>query len=138
MTAVWSRLEIGAVATVRVTKSHRSSARPPLVVSPGDDLAVGVRDDEWPAFVLVTTPLGAEGWVPGRFLERTREGRATPVRGYDTSELEVDPGDVLIVLEPDLGSGWLWCSDEAGRKGWVPDARSVGAVRASAITRRSP
>ena len=117
---VWARLELGAGHAVRVTRSHRSSARPPLVVAPGDDLAVGVQDDEWPAFVLVTTPQGAEGWVPGRFLERTGDGRATPVRAYDTTEIEVDPGVELTVIEPDLGSGWLWCSDDAGREGWVP------------------
>ena len=81
---------------------------------------MGVRDDEWPAFVLVTKPDGADGWVPSRFLELTGEGRATPVRAYDTTEIEVDPGVMLTVLEPDLGSGWLWCSDDAGREGWLP------------------
>jgi hypothetical protein len=122
--SVWSRLELGEGRTVRVTESHRSSARPPIVVGPGDDLVVGVRDDQWPAFVLVTTRTGAEGWVPSRFIERTADGGSTPNRGYDTSELEVDPGDLLTIEEPDLGSGWLWCRDATGSQGWVP-ARCV-------------
>ncbi len=122
--SVWSRLELYAGATVLATRSHRSPSRPPIVVSPGDDVAVGNRDDEWPAFVLVTSPSGAQGWVPERFLELTGDGRANPLRVYDTTELEVDPGAMLTVLEPDLGSGWLWCSDEQGRRGWVP-VRSV-------------
>lgn len=122
--SVWSRLEIGPGQTVRVTESHRSSGRPPIVVRPGEDLVVGVRDDQWPAFVLVTTRTGAEGWVPSRFLERTADGRVTPNRSYDTSELEVDPGALLAVEEADLGSGWLWCQDATGSQGWVP-ARCV-------------
>jgi sugar-phosphatase len=124
--SVWSRLELDSGQAVRVTKSHRRSARPPIVVSSGDDLAMGVRDEQWPAFVLVTTPTGAEGWVPSRFLERTSDGRATPTRRYDTSELDVDPGALLTVVEPDLGSGWLWCRDQTGSEGWVP-ARLVEA-----------
>jgi mannitol-1-/sugar-/sorbitol-6-/2-deoxyglucose-6-phosphatase len=117
---VWSLLELGAGRSVRVLSEHRSSARPPIVVSPGDDLAVGERDDVWPAFVLVTTSAGSEGWVPSRLLRRTADGRATPVRAYDTTELEVDQGELLTVIEADLGSGWLRCSNGAGREGWLP------------------
>ena len=121
---VWARLELSTGCEARVVRLHRSSPRPPLVVAPGDDLAVGERDDDWPAFVLVTNTSGAQGWVPSRFLELDGDGRATPVRAYNTAELEVDPGQLLTVLEPDLGSGWLWSRDEAGREGWVP-ARCV-------------
>ncbi len=117
---VWSRLELGAGDSVRVLRAHRSPARTPIVVSPGDDLAIGERDDEWPAFVLVTTSVGAQGWVPGRFLQPTAAGRATPVRTYDTTQLEVDPGQMLAVVEADLGSGWLWCRDGSAREGWLP------------------
>jgi len=102
------------------------------VVEPGDDLAVGVRDDEWPAFVLVTTPHGAEGWVPGRFLELTRDGRGTPVRAYDTTEIEVDPGVMLTVLEPDLAAdGCGAATMRAARAGYRLDVWSP--LRASRV-----
>jgi HAD superfamily hydrolase (TIGR01509 family) len=120
---VWTRLEMGPGTQVRVVRRHVSSDRPPIVVTPGDELTVGERDDQWPAFVLVTTSAGLQGWVPQRDLTRMggrSEQKYTPRFRYDTAELTVDPGTELTVLEADLGSGWLRCSDPIGREGWVP------------------
>ena len=50
---VWARLEISAGSVVRAVRPHGVPDRPPIVVLPGDELTVGERDDEWPAFVLV-------------------------------------------------------------------------------------
>ena len=47
--------------------AHEISARPPLLVEPGEVVTVGRNDQEWPAFVYVTTPHG-EGWVPLKVL----------------------------------------------------------------------
>jgi hypothetical protein len=51
---------------------------------------------------------------------RRNEQKYTPRIRYDTAELTVDPGAELTVVETDLGSGWLRCSDPIGREGWVP------------------
>jgi hypothetical protein len=101
-------------------KEHIPPGRSPIVVVPGEELSVGERDDEWPAFVLVTTPSGAQGWVPERRLELLGDGQGTPNRRYDTTEMAVAPGTELTVTEADLGSGWLWCSGADGAEGWVP------------------
>ena len=121
---VWARLEIAPGTVLEVVRQHLPPARPPIVVTRGEHVSVGKRDDEWPAFVLVTNELGSQGWVPGRVLEREGEDRATAVSRYDTTELPVEPGDELTVLEADLGSGWLRCVDRSDHEGWVP-ARCV-------------
>jgi mannitol-1-/sugar-/sorbitol-6-/2-deoxyglucose-6-phosphatase len=122
--AVWKRLELHRGSKVRAVKAHVPPGRAPIVVVPGEELTVGERDDEWPAFVLVTTSSGAQGWVPERRLELFGDGRGTPVRRYDTTEMAIVPGTELTVVEADLGSGWLWCKGAEGAQGWVP----VGCV----------
>jgi hypothetical protein len=56
--------------TVRATAEHRPTERPTLRLHAGEEVTVGRRDDEWPAFVWCTTGAGEEGWVPERYLAR--------------------------------------------------------------------
>jgi uncharacterized protein YgiM (DUF1202 family) len=111
---------------VRVVAAHRPSQTPPIQVGPGDPVQVHERDDDWPAFVKVTTPAGGSGWVPSRHLS-AGEGSATVVTPYNTLELVALPGEVLTVVERDDGSGWLWCRNAQGQEGWIP-VRSVEPV----------
>ena len=97
---------------------HRIPERAPLQVAAGERVMVGERDTEWPAFVFVTSPQG-EGWVPARHLAGD-SGNVTVLTAYDTTELPVDVGDEVDVLERDDLSGWWWCRNEAGEAGWVP------------------
>jgi hypothetical protein len=107
---------------------HRPPRRRPIRLSPGDIVRVGRRDDEWPAFVLVRSGRGT-GWVPSRHLEKRADGRAVVLVGYDTTELAIDPGDELEVLERDDESGWHMCRASDGAAGWVP-TRAVRPLRA--------
>jgi mannitol-1-/sugar-/sorbitol-6-/2-deoxyglucose-6-phosphatase len=129
---VWARLEISPGSSVRSMREHRIPDRPPIVVIPGDQLTVGERDDEWPAFVFVTNSAGLQGWVPEQVLTPTGEPRAgmyTPRWRYDTQELPVEIGMELTVLEADLGSGWIRCRTSGGAEGWLP-VRCVEPVSA--------
>ena len=110
---------------LRATTAHQISDRPPIQVRPGDEVSVGERDDEWPAFALVT----ASSW------QRLGTGSA-PVggqragdgpRGYDTTELPTAAGDVLSVVERDVEGEWTWCRAADGREGWVPDKKLAPA-----------
>jgi hypothetical protein len=85
---------------------------------PGDEVAVGDSSLEWPAFAFVACPYG-EGWVPERHLTPTRP-HAVLVVQYDTTELPVDPDDIVDVVERDDESGWWWCRSSSGAEGWVP------------------
>jgi len=118
---------------VRVTREHRPPDRPPLRVVPGQEVAVGGLDDEWPAFRWCEAG-GVGGWVPDRHLRALGDGRAVVERAYDTTELAADPGDDLEVVERDDESGWLRCRDARGAEGWIPVAAAVAAVDAAGVT----
>jgi len=110
----------------RVTASaaHQIPERTPLRVDAGDQVEVGERDAEWPAFVFVVAAGGGCGWVPARHLSSATAGPATVLVPYDTTELPAEAGQTLDVLAEDSESGWLWCRDASGRQGWIPQ-RSV-------------
>jgi len=108
----------------RVTEAFPSGffdglSQPPLVIHPGDSLAVSDEQGSgtWPAFVLVTKGGTESGWVPSRYLKR-RGREAVALQDYDTTTLNPSPNDILTVIEADTESGWLWCRDRNGRKGW--------------------
>jgi uncharacterized protein YgiM (DUF1202 family) len=111
---------------VSVVATHSPSQTPPIQVRPGDLLQVHERDDEWPAFVKVTTPAGGSGWIPSRHLSAAA-GSATVITPYNTQELPGLPGDVLTVVERDDESGWHWCRNTQGQEGWIP-VRSVEPI----------
>jgi hypothetical protein len=100
---------------------HEPPDRPPLRVSVGDQVQVGERDDEWPAFVFVTAG-GGTGWVPVRYIED-----GIVVAAYDTTELRAAARDVVEVIVDDPESEWAWCRDARGDEGWIPH-RALGAV----------
>ena len=111
---------------LRVTEAFPSDffeglTQPPLIVHPGDALVVTNEQGSgtWPAFVLVVKNSNERGWVPERVLRRSGNG-AVVVERYDTTTLNPLPNDILTVIESDVGSGWLWCRDASGRKGWFP------------------
>lgn len=102
-----------------VALPHHIPSRPALRIEVGDRVVVEDRDSDWPAFVFVTTEAGS-GWVPERHLDR-HGARAVVTEAYDTTELPTDEGQELAVLREDLASGWLWCRNQDGREGWVPE-----------------
>jgi hypothetical protein len=106
------------MARVRAVHAHRFPDRAPIRVHPGDQVAVGPSDDDWPAFSFVTTPEGS-GWVPTRYLT-SAAGGATVLRAYDTAELATTAGEVLDIVERDDESGWHRLRNAAGLEGWVP------------------
>ncbi|MDQ6884452.1 MAG: SH3 domain-containing protein [Candidatus Dormibacteraeota bacterium] len=105
--------------SVHVIASHRPSSTAPIEVRPGDRVTVHERDDEWPAFVKVTTSTGDSGWVPSRHLAGT-SGDVEVIAPYNTQELAADPGEMLSVIERDDESGWHWCRNDRGHEGWIP------------------
>lgn len=101
-----------------LTADHEIPERATLVIEPGDEVQVGDRDTEWPAFVFVMAAQGT-GWVPARHLDI--DGSHGTVRvGYDTTELPATSGEIVDVLDDDPESGWSWCRNADGREGWIP------------------
>lgn len=108
----------------RVTAAHRSPARPAIRVNSGDQVTLGERDTEWPAFTWVTLANGLGGWMPATIFTVAGE-RATALQDYDTRELDVDEGEV-VVLHREMAN-WWWAENAAGDTGWVP-SRNVGDI----------
>ena len=102
----------------RAISGHEIPARDPMRLEPGDEVTVGERDTQWPAFVFVTGASG-EGWVPSRHLSAS-DGTASVITSYNTTELNLASGEEVEVLDRDDASGWWWCLRADGAEGWVP------------------
>ena len=103
---------------LRATTAHTIPQRPPIQITPGQQVQAGQQDTDWPAFVFITTDDGA-GWVPGRHLD-TSSDPAVVITGYNTTELATTAGEELNLINQDDPSGWAWVRNAAGREGWVP------------------
>lgn len=103
---------------VRASSGHEIPRRESIRLDTGDQVTVGERDSQWPAFVFVTGSSG-EGWVPSRHLS-ANAGAAVVITPYDTTELELAVGEEVVVLDHDDASGWWWCRRADGAEGWVP------------------
>ncbi len=112
----WVRIDGMSNAIARI--AHAIADRTALRLAVGEQVLVGDRDSEWPAFVFVAAADGA-GWMPGRHLSASI-GPAVVQTPYDTTELPTEIDDVLEVLVEDVESGWPWCRAHSGREGWVP------------------
>jgi multidrug efflux pump len=111
-------------AQVEAAIFYRSPFPDPLIASKGTRLHLHHRADKEPGWVYATSPDGKEGWVPESWLH-VEGNRATLLRDYDATELNLEAGDrlqVTLVLD-----GWYWARHEDGRQGWIP-ARVVRPV----------
>ena len=85
----------------------------------GDDLSVGHRNQQHPAFIWSATEDGHHGWVPEEYMEIVEGHNARALRDYDSTHLTVAAGETLDVLEQ-VGD-YLLCRGTTGVEGWVPE-----------------
>lgn len=102
-----------------VCSEWTASFSDPLAVGIGDRLRVGDRDGTWPDFLWCTTIAGRSGWIPAQVLELDTPTSAVVITPYDTRELTVAAGEI-VVAHGSL-AGWTWCENREGEAGWVPD-----------------
>src|SRR6185437_9758505 len=91
--------ENGSMTRLRATAAHTIPQRPPIRVTPGQQVQAGQRDTDWPAFLFITTDDGA-GWVPDRHLD-TSSDPAVVITAYDTTELATTAGEELAIITRD-------------------------------------
>ena len=84
----------------------------------GDNVAVGHRNQQHPAFVWAATEDGHHGWMPEEYLDMTGRQSAVVRRDYESTHLTVAEDDVLDVREQI--DDYLLCRSAAGVEGWVP------------------
>lgn len=103
--------------TCRVIRAYQASTTDSLKVLKGDELSASDKTSEWPGWIWCTHPSGKSGWVPENYVKRA-EYRCFMLRDYDATELTVKPGMQFTILETE--SGWAWCDNQQGLRGWIP------------------
>lgn len=99
---------------LRAVTPWRATYTPALAVTAGQRVAPGRLDDEYTGWQWMTDDSGLGGWVPAEIVQGTRT-----TTSFDTTELTVEPGDLLRPMDHRLG--WTRCQTQDGRAGWVPD-----------------
>jgi hypothetical protein len=103
--------------TCRVIEDYESAYPDPLNLKTGETVSLGERDDEYPGWIMATDSNGKAGWVPETYLEIDGDV-GTLVRDYDATELTVNKGDVLRIIDEE--SEWVQCVTGDGKIGWIP------------------
>ena len=99
--------------------------RSPLHLAVGDVVAIGPRDRSWPGWIWASTTDGRGSYVPEDILVvaenpgPNEHGQATVRVAFSARDLSVRHGELVHALRE--VSGWLWCRNEAGDEGWLPD-----------------
>src|SRR6266699_2639652 len=88
----------------RVTKDYQAEFPDPIAVEAGEAFAVSE---------------GNSGWVPKNIIQMGADGlTGTTPAAYNARELTVIAGQELTIEQEE--SGWFWCHDQQGKRGWVP------------------
>lgn len=101
----------------RVIKAYESDYTEPWYMSEGERLKIGDRDSEWAGWVWCTNSEGESRWVPECYVQ-SQGDTCTALRDYESTELSVQVGDVMLMGE--VESGWAWCTKVDCQSGWVP------------------
>ena len=106
---------------VRALKDWTQSYDPALKVARGDRLLVVTEDTtKWAGWVWCTDVSNLSGWLPVQVFDTLKVGKFnTAINSFDTIELTVSIGEMLIVSNK--LNGWTWCRNGCGKEGWVPD-----------------
>lgn len=103
--------------TARVVKTYKSAYPVPWSLRRGERVSIRRKDTAWRGWVWCVKQNGEGRWVPESRIRRSSKG-GVALRDYKATELSVAAGEKLAVIEEE--SGWLWCADRKGRRGWVP------------------
>ncbi len=108
----------------RVTQDYRAEYTDPISVEAGEPFVVSKKTSAWnknPEWIWVwcIDRRGKSGWVPKNIIQMAANGKTgTTHVAYNATEFTVSSGQELTVEQEE--SGWFWCRDQSGRRGWVP------------------
>jgi len=96
----------------------------PISVNAGETFSVSDKVEPWNnnpdwLWVWCADQRGKSGWVPRDIVVLNADGVSGKVRDpYDATELTVTTGEELVAHQE--AAGWFWCTNRAGKSGWVP------------------
>jgi hypothetical protein len=116
---IWKVSWIEGKRTCRVIVDYESPYTDPCTFNAGEKLTIGEKESEWDGWVWCTNREGKSRWVPEAYVEH-RGDVCVMLRDYESTELSVSAGEVLSITGQ-AESGWVWCTNQAGQSGWVPE-----------------
>jgi hypothetical protein len=105
--------------THRANSDYTVVDRNPLHLLVGETVRLGPADASWPGWVWVSRPDGRGSFVPEDHLEKNSSQEATVAKAFNARDLSVKRHECVIALRE--VKGWLWCRNEAGEEGWLPE-----------------
>ena len=106
------------IQTCRVITKHHASFPYSLDLKTGDAVRASERREAGWIWCLDKDGVGA--WIPETYLKQ--EGhKATVIVDYNSIELTTKTGEKLICIKEE--SGWIWCANQTGQRGWVPEPK---------------
>jgi len=99
--------------------NHTSSYPDPISLAEGESFSLTGRSFDWDGYKWLWAQVqdGREGWVPDD-LPFQKNTRTIAAYDYNARELDVLSTERLKVLRQ--SHGWAWCTNDAGKEGWVP------------------
>lgn len=113
----------------RATKDYQASSLDPIAVDAGEAFVVSERTNAWEdnsawIWIYCTNQRGKSGWIPKNIIQMDADGQTGTTRTpYNAIELTITAGQELAIEQEE--SGWFWCRDQQGRRGWVPISHVV-------------
>src|SRR5579863_9869553 len=107
-----------------MVKDYNAQFPDPISVNAGEVFHVSDKVEPWNnnpdwLWVWCTNQRGKSGWVPKDIIVFNADGVSGTVRDpYDATELSVAIGEELVAHQE--AAGWFWCTNRAGKSGWVP------------------
>lgn len=101
-----------------VIQSHKSNYPDPIHFDVGDQVVLGIEDENFPGWIKVITEDGNSGWAPIQYLDVRSKKVAVAIQSYNARELDTKIDDELEVLT--LLNGWAFVKTSNGIKAWVP------------------
>ena len=102
----------------KVIKPHVAEYPNPLKLTRGQKVDLKEHSAEWPGWIYAKIEDGNAGWIHESYLD-IKGAQGTVGRDYDATELTVNAGEILKIL--DRKSGWCLCQRDSGEIGWVPE-----------------
>ena len=103
----------------KVLVEYKTIYPDPITMRAGDQIEVTDKTDNWQGWIWVwcVNQAGKEGWVPEDYFERNGK-TGIALFDYSAVELAAEVEEILTVHREK--GGWLWCTNQQGRNGWIP------------------
>lgn len=89
----------------------------PIEIVPGDELKIIKYSPDEPGWVYCINNAGIEAWIPENCINKS-VGKILANKRYNSKELEVEKGDLLLVLK--IEYNWVLVKNNKDEQGWVP------------------